>query len=657
METERQFDEGVPDEDQELSARAASPYLFHNFTLPLIESNTLEFDVNFHDHILANSIILYIRFHIKDAQILYKIDGGNFGRQSIQQVGGSFFSLRYTEIAKPKLLNNGVTNSFAIVPTNDSYLVKIKGWNCYGIKKSFDPTNIEFAVSFPIKGFSLTGGRTYEANVISLADIFQNFKINGVSSSLGLKAYVLYGAGNKTSFNVVPKRTLNLNEVANQSSLELMEKKERTVPELPDISTSQNSAYDSQCFRLYDVYAPTQNPKSKVRITGSLKPISCREVRSILQLWFGDLKNMLELLVDCDPIRNKEIQMKIFYRKNGNSTYLTSYIQKAIPVQEKGNLKLYEFGFNYSEDGVFEIITAGRTSATFKLKIPVPKLQVGYEFQFTKELSDPKNVGKLKKLINFGRIALIEIDGKKIELSPVKVAEGTNQTSVSLCAANPPIDAEEVKEIKDMLVVKNDKPEIVENEKEVVDVTQNDEVSNLSANYIASVTSPISDISLRRIFEKVRKHYVDSGIKESDAELLIYQMGVSFCTSKNAMSDNSNFIFWKTVSGTNKRFSKSAHSRMLNNQTSQCCNVERLLLRSRSLLIFNLLKRKQLEWPHLHAQRRGLRPEFAYMACDFYDLKALPLSEAEILALNESHKYSLFRNKHKRTIVNVNQIA
>nr|UYO08063.1 minor coat protein duplication [Crinivirus sp.] len=177
-----------------------------------------------------------------------------------------------------------------------------------------------------------------------------------------------------------------------------------------------------------------------------------------------------------------------------------------------------------------------------------------------------------------------------------------------------------------------------------------------SKNFVTTNSSRISLDADSKIFEFAVSYYKAKGISAEDSKLLIYQMGVSFCTSKNAISDNNHYLIWKDNNGKAKRFYKSAHSRMLNSLIELPCNIERLLLRNRSDEILDLLRKKALEWPLNHAIRRGIKPEFAYLACDFFDLKKAVLSEQEMLALNSTQFYVQMRHKHKRVIVNVNQL-
>ncbi|ALE18224.1 minor coat protein [Tetterwort vein chlorosis virus] len=161
---------------------------------------------------------------------------------------------------------------------------------------------------------------------------------------------------------------------------------------------------------------------------------------------------------------------------------------------------------------------------------------------------------------------------------------------------------------------------------------------------------------LESIMKKMIAYYVTMGFDDIQAKLIIYQFGVSFCTSKNSTADKGSHLLWDTKDGRVLQLKKCDHVRMLNRLSPEPCNVERLLLRSRSKEIFQLLKNGVLKTSLVHCKKRSLKPEWAYLACDFYDLSVLDLSESELLALNSPALYVLLRNKHKRSIVNVNQL-
>nr|UYO08067.1 minor coat protein duplication [Crinivirus sp.] len=74
-----------------------------------------------------------------------------------------------------------------------------------------------------------------------------------------------------------------------------------------------------------------------------------------------------------------------------------------------------------------------------------------------------------------------------------------------------------------------------------------------SKNFVSTNSSRISLDADSKIFEFAISYYKAKGISAEDSKLLIYQMGVSFCTSKNAISDNNHYLIWKDNNGKSKR--------------------------------------------------------------------------------------------------------
>nr|ACL13305.1 CPm [Cucurbit yellow stunting disorder virus]QTH19338.1 minor coat protein [Cucurbit yellow stunting disorder virus] len=167
---------------------------------------------------------------------------------------------------------------------------------------------------------------------------------------------------------------------------------------------------------------------------------------------------------------------------------------------------------------------------------------------------------------------------------------------------------------------------------------------------------PINRQELKKVFEGAVEHYVKGGFSRSQAELIIFQMGVSFCTSKNSIGDIHSHLLWEKEDGKIVRVRKGEHVKMLYSFVRTPCNIERAMLRMYSSQIFKLLKDGVLVPGWSHVKRRNFKEEYAYMACDFYDFSSIKLSEQEKLAANSAQNYVLLKNKHKRSIVNVNQL-
>nr|QHB15122.1 minor coat protein [Lettuce chlorosis virus] len=179
---------------------------------------------------------------------------------------------------------------------------------------------------------------------------------------------------------------------------------------------------------------------------------------------------------------------------------------------------------------------------------------------------------------------------------------------------------------------------------------------NVKSNIQAVERFKLYHTEIEDIFSKCVKHYVDKGFSAGQAELIIYQMGISFCTSKNSMGDLNSHLVWKRDDGKLIRLRKCDHVKLLNSLSRRTCNVERIVLRYYSDRILELLKKGALVPGFHHAKRRGVKQEYAYLVTDFFDYDKLRVSDQELQVMTSDLNYVLLKNKHKRSIVNVNQL-
>lgn len=195
---------------------------------------------------------------------------------------------------------------------------------------------------------------------------------------------------------------------------------------------------------------------------------------------------------------------------------------------------------------------------------------------------------------------------------------------------------------------------VVEEPKENVIVNEKRESENTKLKSVERYS--LTNNELKDVFEKAIEHYTKRGFSKAQSELIIFQMGISFCTSKNSVGDMQSHLIWQKEDGKHVRIRKNEHVKMLLSLVRTPCNVERALLRQNSPRCLELLKDGKLVPGWIHAKRRGFKEEFAYLACDFIDPSYIRLSEEEKMAINSAQNYVLLKNKHKRSIVNVNQL-
>ncbi|UQV97403.1 minor coat protein [Pueraria lobata-associated crinivirus] len=161
---------------------------------------------------------------------------------------------------------------------------------------------------------------------------------------------------------------------------------------------------------------------------------------------------------------------------------------------------------------------------------------------------------------------------------------------------------------------------------------------------------------IEEIFQKCVEHYMKMGFDRDQAKLIIFQMGVTFCTSKNSIGNLTYHLIWEKSDGKLIRIKKCDHLRYMNSLIRFNCNVERIVLKYYSREIFELLKTGVLKPAFHHAKKKGVKSEFAYLVTDFLDPAVLKLSDEELQALNSDQVYVMLKNKHRRSIVNVNQL-
>nr|WLT68068.1 minor coat protein [croton golden spot associated virus C] len=168
--------------------------------------------------------------------------------------------------------------------------------------------------------------------------------------------------------------------------------------------------------------------------------------------------------------------------------------------------------------------------------------------------------------------------------------------------------------------------------------------------------SKLTVVEIEELFRKCCDHYLRKGFDEHQPELIIFQMGVSFCTSRNSIGDLVSHLIWERSDGKFVRIKKCDHVKLLNSLCKINCNIERVMLRHYSNRILTLLKAGLLTPAYHHANQRGIKSEFAYLVTDFFDYGKLKLSDQELQVLNSDMQYVLLKTKHRRSIVNVNQL-
>ncbi|ADU25039.1 p77 [Diodia vein chlorosis virus] len=655
------------DEDQNLSGRASKLTFNQTFSFVGVDFKELTFAVPYNDNVYRSATSFYVRINLKRGYVLYSCNFKDNANQSIKEINTGFWQSAYTIIEKPRQLKWNGDNSFSILKTSNGWEIKIKGWKCYLIKESFLPISLDLLLSIPLDGFMISKEKSYVSKFIDPSSIIKDCKVDGNYFDKWKIDVEIINSIQKFSSKILTNIALSLGSFNNIEDLDIREKEVDKSISLDDVKPTDIVEDVRDVVRIYHTTSMSSVSCKRFSLLGRVSSVSHSNIRTIFQIWYGDSKNMLELLIDNSEKHKSNDVFRIFYTKDGKGKYQSNLDRVLTDVPLSDGYKVYEIVLDFKNNDVIDVTAQRKFLYSLRLPIQTKFIRCGFEIQILDLNTKLFNTSNLKRIVGFGNIEKIIIDGSvanftidNIPLSNLNVGAKDIKSKVEVALSN-------VKEVKDLflplpLPAESTPTEVVpvepsRNNNEVK--TDGDDIGGfkLNKNFISIRSSVLGKDTEDRLFNQMVEYYVRLGFPEDQAEFIIYQFAVSFCTSKNSTTDRKNFIHWRNKDGAIRILSKGKHSRLFQSLTNFPCNVERTVLAGRSDKILKLLRDRQLLWPYKNAEKRGIKPEFAYMACDFLKVDKAVLSEEEQLAITSQRMYVNLSNKHKRSIVSVNQIA
>ncbi|WBP49981.1 minor coat protein [Mulberry crinivirus] len=648
-----------------ISTRDTAKRFVQYLEFDISKVTSLEFNFRNHSVLKRISAVLSLRWIIPNGVIVYSFLTTDNRGHSIRQYGGSLISYGYWSIDSPRRILDDSTCPYKLIKEKDDFIISIFGWRCYGIKGSFQPSKIQICLSFPLKSIILHVNKSYISNFIFFDGLASNLKLNGEDCDTNNVTCLYSDPTSNSSIALGVRQGLPIGIAFVESQLNIAEVVSRDFEILGEPTDGKIEADPEKVFRMYDVYTVDMSDFSELEITMDFLPVPLNDVRSICQFWLGERENRFETIID-KSLNKDIIYVRNYYTKGGKGSYFGKDNEILTANNGVKIRRFHKFRIVNHGNDIYSVFVNSKLMCKIQHVINRLAFECGFEFQILNKSMLSYDVSRVRRLVGFGSVREIKRDGQVLQLRNRDSVNNLQNVNIRDLPMVSRVSVENMRELADLFIplpVQTSDDKVidstipVESDNQIKpDVNESKTAAKPSKNFVSAQYSILSSDQLEKIMQNMCDYYQKRGVSKADCILLIYQMGVSFCTSRNSMSDPNNGILWKTEDGKVKRFSKSTHSKILNRMIDAPCNVERLLLRSRSDEILDLLRNKTLDWPKAQAIRRGVKPEYAYLACDFFDLKTTPLSEQEQMAMNSAQFYVQMRNKHKRAVVNVNQL-
>lgn len=651
-------------ESRDLELRDVNAYYYQTLDFKVETLTSLDFNFQYHKVLPPLKSSFYVKFNTQNGSILYTLSLRDSTLHSIQNVGNVDPNVKYQIHVAPRRNYPGASIKYKIAKSQSEYSVSVNDWKCYSITGVSSIISIEAVIVFPINDLDIDKTKSLTCNRLEVSDYLKDLRVNTLNHTDHSKRCMLLLDNGRTSIIMKEIGVVRLQDGFDTNKLNISVIKEVIPDELPDIVNGNVEDSVDPYVILSEDYDICKNSFKSCDVSCKFRFFKSDFLKQNARLSYGDNLTRISLSVERD-LHSADNQVRIHYNKHNKGAYLEDsfkYVDESPGGNEENSIT---FGLSLRENDVIDLKINNKIFRSVRLKISTFQLSFNIELQLRSSLMKLYKHLPVKNITGLGGLDKVIVDDKHQNYQLKIFKETGTKIYLKHDTRKSKIDVYQIKTIKDIFDDNSKVVEVTEIIEEDGKTTSSSGSSNsilpvepsLSKNFVRSSTSILSQKRDEEIFNRAKKFYVDVGVPPEDVELLIFQMAVSFCTSKNSMGDSSSALFWKTRDGNISKFLKSSHSRLLNSMSKIPCNVERILMRNRSEKILGLLRSKRLEWPFNQAIRRGLKPEYAYMACDFLDLKNLQLTEGEQLAITSVSMYSNLRNKHKRTIVNVNQIS
>nr|AFA36241.1 coat protein minor [Potato yellow vein virus] len=656
--------QGIPG----LSLRIRKHFIVQGYLFHRIVRWTGAFTYPYSKLLFDSGTILSLKFKLNQGHILYQFNPSYATGHSFKQLDTSWFSNAFLTLAKPRALRYQQDNEFSVEMDGGNCTLGILGWKCYKIFSSFQPISVEVRLILPCSECDQSSQSSLRALLIPPRGFMRNVLFERIPNPLSLYQYAILDQNSKIVSKLAVYGDADLSKGLSCTTLQIRPIQQKDA-ELPDISSSENVEFDeSNDFRLYKTYELKSAFSKSLVFLCKVFCLNVDHINSHVQIWYGDEKRKQKQLVRMTG-SNKELTFQLFYMKDGRGRYLNDF-QKSIPISvDKEGYAEIRLGILTNGKDSFHVVANDLKIGPISFNLRGGNISFGSEWLIKKKelgILDPSSRRRITDIFKYVR-CFVDGDEKKLDVS--RTAENHYQGSASAASNIGDLSVFRIKHVTDIFKPREkeqpDKPVIVpekqptiqpEGEKEVVKVQTDQNVDRRNKNLVVINSGDFSKQDVEKIKSVLEKLIIKQKILRGSSEISVIHLKHSIVPSKNSMSDPHSYVVWRCEDGKNRRFYKNRHSKFLNMTFGESPrNVERIYLRSRSAEILEKLRNRVLIWPKTHANKRGLLPEYAYLACDFFKFEDVALSDSERLALNSPNTVISLKNKYRRNIVNVNQ--
>nr|QYA73604.1 minor coat protein [Sweet potato chlorotic stunt virus]QYA73615.1 minor coat protein [Sweet potato chlorotic stunt virus]QYA73626.1 minor coat protein [Sweet potato chlorotic stunt virus]QYA73637.1 minor coat protein [Sweet potato chlorotic stunt virus]QYA73648.1 minor coat protein [Sweet potato chlorotic stunt virus] len=666
------------DDEQSVVARASGCELNQDYLLPYKDKEQVDLSISYSSALRTKPVSVKLYFHIGKGFVVYSCKPvENFNQKVYESNLGAFFS-SFTNLVTPRKPRGTNAFRFGYLRAGNDCFILVEGWRIVQIPNAEKIVGVTLRLTLDIDEVQFSKSGKLVGNIIDLPSCLNSTRPSDLFSNLKPSSVTLFSLSTKDSVNVQPSKTIPLSKIESAVDLDLKPFRndgetnpDKNLTEIDTLKKTMGVEEDKEkIFRIYYSNFLDSGFNGSLSYQIMWPNISCDGMSVNHQFWLGDRDDMLEGGVQY--IHTEPAHRLFFVHRRGDvSEYYKTDEASVNKVLNSLPTEL-RFVITRGSDGKFVVSVNEIVFLTTVLPKVGSKVQIGWEIKIFKGKFKGFNRERLSTFETVPRESQVKSNGELVNLRKYDF----EMTESDACGWNlkrkSGLRLRNIRNVTEMLAQDDVKEPPVDNnnmkpdresipEKKVELEELNERVDNQKEKFEefalkAIVYQPISKIDDERIFNSIIKHYVSKGLSSWQAELVVYQMGVSFCTSVNSCANsNLNLIVTKS-DGSFLRVSKADHVMRLQLLCNKYCNVERTLLRNRSDKIFRLLKAGILTPPFRHARNRGLKSDMAHMACDFMDYSTIPLSDEENLALTSIQRYVLMKNKHRRSIVNVNQL-
>nr|QYA73017.1 minor coat protein [Sweet potato chlorotic stunt virus]QYA73060.1 minor coat protein [Sweet potato chlorotic stunt virus]QYA73206.1 minor coat protein [Sweet potato chlorotic stunt virus]QYA73216.1 minor coat protein [Sweet potato chlorotic stunt virus] len=667
-----------PDDETEIVTRAVGCKFNQDYSLPYKDREQVDFSIPYTSALRSKPVTIELYFHIGSGYVVYTCKPvDNFNQKIYESNLGSFFS-SFRNLVTPRRPRGMNAFRFGYLREGNDCFIIVEGWRVVQIPNANTIFGVSLRLSLDIGDVIFSKSDKLSANQIALDSCLECTRPDGLLKGAKPKSVNIFSETTQENAKVTPIGDIPLSVFNSVTNLNLKilrngddsasGKDETQIDK--DRTTMSNEEDKKKIFRIYYSNFLDSGFKNSLNYTIHWPQISCNGVDVNHQFWIGDREDMFEGGVHY--IHTTSTNTIFFVHRKGDvSEYFkineeqSARILKTIPTE-------LTFSVVKNPGSKYVVYVNGEKFLTAFLPIVGTKVQIGWEIKLYKDKVKSFEKSKLKTFEIVPRETQVKSDSELVALRRYEFGITDFNASGWVLEKKLGLRLKTIKHVNELFtddippekeeqVDKTDKQDKKTPEEKIDDTVVVDKAEDVKENseefaLKAVVYQPLSKLEDEKIFNNMIKYYESKGLTQRQAELLIYQMGVSFCTSVNSCANSNLHLIVSKPDGSLLKVSKSDHVMRMQMLCKKYCNVERTLLRNRSDKIFRLLKAKVLVLPLKHARVRGIKPEMAHMACDFMDYTTIPLSDEEVLALNSIQRFVLMRNKHRRSIVNVNQL-